>query len=66
MDDAVDDFNSFNPKNVKEIKTKYGDGLSGVLDDGTTLSVRPDSGTGGPTLEIKVPGTKIKKVRYNK
>lgn len=66
MDDAVDDFNSLNPKNVKEIKTQYGDGLHGVLEDGTRISVRPGSGTGGSTLEIKAPGKPLIKVRYGK
>jgi hypothetical protein len=66
MADAVDDFHSLNPKDVKTIDTKYGEGLQGVLDDGTKISVRPGSETGGSTLEIKVPGTKIKKIRYNK
>lgn len=52
------------PSNIKNISTQYGDGMYGVLDDGTTLSVRPGSKTGGSTLEIKVPGKRITKIRY--
>lgn len=64
MDQAVDDFKSLKPKKSKEISTKYGDGLYGVLEDGTIISVRPGSETGGATLEIKIPGKAIKKIRY--
>lgn len=61
---ALNDFNSLNPYNIKNIHTKYGEGKFGTLRDGTTLSVRPGSETGGSTLEIKIPGQRLIKVRY--
>lgn len=61
---ALDDFNSMNPQGVKNITTKYGEGKFGTLSDGTTISVRPGSETGGATLEIKVPGQRLIKIRY--
>ena len=61
---ASEDFSLLNPNNTKSISTKYGDGKFGVLDDGTTISVRPGSETGGATLEIKIPGKRLIKIRY--
>ena len=61
---ALEDFSSLNPNNTKSISTKYGDGKFGVLEDGTTISVRPGSKTGGATLEIKIPGKRLIKIRY--
>ena len=52
------------PSSTKGITTKYGDGMYGTLPDGTTLSVRSWSETGGATLEIKVPGKATIKIRY--
>lgn len=50
--------------NIKEINTKYGNGLVGQLDDGTTVVARPGSETGGPTLEIRASRKKVIKIRY--
>ena len=61
---ASEDFSLLNPNNTKSISTKYGEGKFGVLDDGTTISVRPGSETGGTTLEIKIPGKRLIKIRY--
>ena len=61
---ALDDFNSMQPSNTKPISTQYGEGMYGTLPDGTTLSIRLWSETGGATLEIKVPGEALKKIRY--
>lgn len=61
---TVNDFNSLNPTNVKEIQTKYGTGYVGTLSDGTTVVARPGSATGGATLEINISNSKVYKIRY--
>jgi len=61
---ALKDFESLNPVNVKDIQTQYGLGQVGTLSDGTTVVARPGSTTGGATLEIKISNTKIYKIRY--
>jgi len=64
MEKALEDFESMNPSGVKDIDTQYGPGKVGVLSDGTKVTVRTGSKTGGPTIEIKIPNTKMIKVRY--
>jgi len=64
FEQAVKDFNSLQPINVKPISTSYGLGKVGFLPDGTKVSVRPGSGTGGATLDIKQPGVGEIKIRY--
>ncbi|RDY26404.1 hypothetical protein CG710_021775 [Lachnotalea glycerini] len=61
---ALKDFEDLGPISKKKIETQYGDGMYGKLSDGTTISVRPGSKTGGSTLEIKIPGKKLIKIRY--
>ena len=61
---ALKDFKKFKAKKVEDISTKYGNGKYAELDDGTTISVRPGSKTGGATLEIKIPGQRLIKIRY--
>ena len=61
---ALKDFNSMQPSNVKPINTRYGSGRVGFLPDGTKVTVRPGSSTGGATLEIKQPGFREIKIRY--
>ena len=61
---ALKDLKKFKPKKVKNIQTKYGNGKFAKLDDGTTISVRPGSNTGGATLEITISNTKKYKIRY--
>ncbi|MFA9464024.1 MAG: RHS repeat-associated core domain-containing protein [Velocimicrobium sp.] len=61
---ALKDFDDLGPVSKKKIETQYGDGMYGKLNDGTSISVRPGSKTGGSTLEIKIPGKKIIKIRY--
>jgi len=52
LEDAVKDFHSLNPDNVKTFEMEGGGiGFSGKLKDGSTISVRPDSSTGHPTLQ---------------
>ena len=77
-EDAVKDFYSLNPSNVKKISGK--EGLHGILPDGRSVNVRLDSnykvsistmeniklGNTAPTIEIMKPGgsgTRIK-IRY--
>lgn len=61
---TLEDFDSLNLSNIKDIQTQYGLGKVGYLEDGTSVVARPGSKTGGPTLEIKVSNTKIFKIRY--
>lgn len=62
---AEADFNSMQPQNVKNIQTQYGPGKSGTLSDGLPISVRPGSGTGGSTIDIKFSGSNKWKIIYN-
>ena len=61
---ALRDFNAFNPLNVNDKSTKYGMGKIGTLQTGETLFVRPGSRTGGATLDITLSKRKILKIRY--
>ena len=61
---TLEDFESLQLLNVKEINTQYGTGKVGYLEDGTSVVARPGSKTGGPTLEIKISNKKIYKIRY--
>gem|GEM_PF-6384792 len=54
-DQALREFESLNPSNVKDITTAYGSGKTGTLPDGRTITVRPGSSAGPPTLEIRNP-----------
>lgn len=64
FEQTLNDFESLNPTNVKDIQTQYGQGKVGTLSDGTSVVARPGSTTCGPTLEIKVSNSKIYKIRY--
>ena len=61
---AVDDFNSLNPSNVKDINTNYGSGKTGTLSDGRTVTVRPGSTDGRPTVEIRGSNGRGMEIRY--
>ncbi|MFN1219085.1 RHS repeat-associated core domain-containing protein [Chryseobacterium kwangjuense] len=52
------DFESLNPQNVKDIKTDYGIGRTGKLENGQQATSRPGSTDGRPTLEIRNPQNK--------
>lgn len=39
--------------NPKKIKTKYGDGVRGTLDDGNSIVARQGSSEGRVTLELR-------------
>ncbi len=52
---AEKDFKNLQPKNVKPIQTQYGPGKTGTLTDGKTVTVRPGSSEGSPTVEIRNP-----------
>ncbi len=52
---ANSDFESFRPSDVKEIRTQYGNGKTGTLESGHSVTVRPGSSDGRPTLEIRNP-----------
>ncbi len=59
---ALEDFNSLNLENVKEISTVAGPGKVGNLPDGTKVVVRPTSKDGIPTLEFQFKAPY--KIRY--
>lgn len=62
---AVDDFESFGPRNVKKLPNDK-EGKTGILPDGRNVNVRKESSAQCPTLEIQNPegGSKDIKVRY--
>ncbi len=61
---ALSDFNSLKPSNVKNILTKFGPGKQGIL-NGKSIVVRPSSTSGeGATLEIQFSTKNILKIRY--
>ena len=57
-ENAVDDFNSLNPQNVRELPN--GKGYVGELSDGKVINVRNMSSEGSPTIEIQNGKSKIK------
>ena len=59
---ALEDFNSLNLENVKDISTVAGPGKVGNLPDGTKVVVRPTSKEGIPTLEFQFKAPY--KIRY--
>jgi len=66
FDQASKEFDSLDPTDVKEIDTKFGTGRTGTLSDGTTVTVRPGSSDGRPTLEVRNPENgRGKEIRYN-
>ncbi len=52
---ALLDFEKLNPTNVKSITTRWGEGMTGNIDEGFIATVRPGSSYGKPTLEIRNP-----------
>ncbi|MCM1259107.1 MAG: hypothetical protein NC307_14825 [Roseburia sp.] len=63
---ASEDFDALNPSNVKEIDTKFGSGKTGTLSDGRTITARPGSSEGCPTLEIRSSNGRGIEIRYGK
>ncbi|MEB3104081.1 RHS repeat-associated core domain-containing protein, partial [Ferviditalea candida] len=66
FEQANKEFDSLNPSNVKDIETKYGPGKTGTLPDGRTITVRPGSSDGRPTLEIRNTNGRGIEIRYGK
>lgn len=54
----MDDFNSLNPQNVRELHN--GKGYVGELSDGKVVNVRNISSEGSPTIEIQNGKNRIK------
>lgn len=66
MDQANTDFDSMKPTNVKQINTKAGAGRTGTLPDGRSVTVRPGSSDGRPTLEVRNPANgRGHEIRYD-
>ena len=63
---ASSEFDLLKPSNVKDINTSYGAGRTGTLPDGRTVTVRPGSTDGRPTLEIRYPNGRGIEIRYGK
>ena len=57
-ENAVDDFNSLNPQNIRELSN--GKGYVGELSDGRVINVRNISSEGSPTIEIQNGKSKTK------
>jgi RHS repeat-associated protein len=59
------DFDALSPREVKTINTKWGEGRTGILSDERTVTARPGSSEGSPTLEVRTPDTtRAIEVRY--
>lgn len=65
MDRADDDFDSLQPDDVRNIETQYGPGRTGTLENGSSVTVRPGSSDGRPTLQIRRPNGRQTEIRYN-
>jgi len=62
VDQANKDFDALQPTDVKDL----GNGLrTGTLPGGGTVSVRPQSSQGSPTIQVNRPGGKPVKIRYD-
>jgi len=64
--DALRDFEAIDPSDPKTINTKYGDGKTGTLSDGSTITARRGSSDGRPTLEIRKQNGRGVEFRYGK
>ena len=64
--DTLRDFETVEPSSTKTIKTKYGDGKTGALSDGSTITARQGSSDGRATLEIRKPNGRGAEFRYGK
>lgn len=64
FDDTLKDFDAVDPSESRTINTQYGEGKTGILDDGSTITARPGSSDGRPTLEIRKPNGRGVEVRY--
>ena len=53
MDKNADFDSVVNPSSVKKIKSDYNSGRTGMLDDGSRITVRKKSSDGRPTLELR-------------
>ena len=63
-EDALRDFEAVDPSDTQTIHTKYGDGKTGTLSDGGTITARQGSSDGRPTLEIRKPNGRGVEIRY--
>lgn len=63
--EALDDFNSLGLDDVSDLSN--GEGMKGTLSDGRKVIIRPNSKSGGATIEIQTPDGKSEvKIRYKK
>lgn len=64
FDDTLKDFDAVDPSESRTINTQYGEGKTGILDDGSAITARPGSSDGRPTLEIRKPNGRGVEFRY--
>ena len=60
------DFDTLNLMNVKGINAKFDEAKTGTLSDGKTITARPGSSNGRPTLKIKGSNGRGIEIRYGK
>ncbi len=63
---AVEEFYSLKPTDIKDIESTYGPAITGILPDGERVTVRPGSSEGSPTLEIRRSSGRGIEIRYGK
>jgi hypothetical protein len=62
--DALRDFEAVAPSEPQTIYTKYGEGKTGTLSDGSTITARQGSSDGRPTLELRKSNGRGVEYRY--
>lgn len=64
--DALKDFEKIPLSEKKDITTKWGKGKTGKLSNGKSVTVRPGSSEGAPTLQIPEGSSRQIEIRYRK
>ena len=61
---ALGEYESLSPQGSRDIPTNYGPGKTGTIDGNRSVTVRPGSSDGRPTLEIRNPNGRGVEIRY--
>ena len=61
---AINDLNSMGPKQLKPIPTSYGPGVTGVLPDGTPVTIQPGNSDNPQVPTLEIGGPDPGKIRY--